>query len=469
MTITLSHPQRMQLKKILSMQFNMAELIEIEVGLTGSRDNLPGNTVSMKSLEIVEYARRRVKFEQLFETIHDVNPEVDLRPYGGPPPQARGSGVPVNAAQETASVADDIAYENFSINIGLHRTDGSYAVAAKSAGGETGNILRSFPVEDKNFSDLLDYLRDLVAKPEEARELGQKLRQFLFPPEAWTLFVRSLEIAKGKGKKGLRILLNYDLESTTLNRIPWEYCTDDRSFLALNKKTPLVRYLPTDRTPSPITVPGTVRVLVVLANPNDTNKLNLDQEKERIEKALAKLVKNGRVKIQLLANATRRELRRAFRKFDPHILHFSGHGVLNKDGEGALLLVGDDGNSAEVDADDLMVLLRSSSVKLVVLSACETAAINEEAKVRGENPAILGVAPRLVWDGVPAVIGMQFAVPEATAVQFMQDMYEFLADGEPLDAAVTEARIGAYFDDDENIYWAIPVLFMRAPNGNIWQ
>ena len=477
--MTLSHPQRMQLKKFLETRFTLAELEEIEVYLTESQDSLSGSTTSMKALEIVEYARRRVKSDKLFEAIHYKDESADLRPFGGPGPQEAVSDSPSVSSAPTStqgsgsavreSVPDSVAYENFDIRIGLRRADGHYPVSAESLGGETGEVLRKLPVDDEDFNDLLEYLRELIAEPDDARQFGQQLHEFLFTPEVWNLFTRSLEIAKGKGKKGLRILLRFNLDSPKLNRIPWEYCTDDRNFLALNNETPVLRYLPTNRAPSPITVPETVRILVVLANPSGTAELSLDKEKERIEKALAKLVKSNRVEIQVLTNATRRELRRSFRKFDPHILHFSGHGTLNKNGEGALLLVGDDGNSVEVDADDLMVLLRSSSVKLVVLSACETAAIDEDAAVRGENPAILGVAPRLVWDGVPAVVGMQFAVPDAMAVQFMQDLYEFLADGEPLDAAVTEARIGAYFDDDESIFWAIPVLFMRAPNGNIWQ
>jgi CHAT domain-containing protein len=110
----------------------------------------------------------------------------------------------------------------------------------------------------------------------------------------------------------------------------------------------------------------------------------------------------------------------------------------------------------------MLVLSQGSSVKLVVLSACETAA-------HAESRAIMGVAPRLVWAGIPAVVAMQFAVPDKTAVALMRFFYESLADGKPLDTAMTVARRGAYFVYDDKIFWAIPVLFMRAPNGVIWQ
>ncbi len=80
----------------------------------------------------------------------------------------------------------------------------------------------------------------------------------------------------------------------------------------------------------------------------------------------------------------------------------------------------------------------------------------------------MGIAPMLVAAGVPAVIAMQFEIPEKTAISFTRDLYQFLADGEPLDAAITEARIGAYIDNNDKIFWAIPVLFMRSPDGRIW-
>jgi hypothetical protein len=82
----------------------------------------------------------------------------------------------------------------------------------------------------------------------------------------------------------------------------------------------------------------------------------------------------------------------------------------------------------------------------------------------------MGVGPKLIWGGTPAVVAMQFNMDAEASKQFTQDLYEFLADGKPLDAAMTEARIGLYFDfeDSQKNYWAIPVLFMRSPDGNIW-
>jgi CHAT domain-containing protein len=209
--------------------------------------------------------------------------------------------------------------------------------------------------------------------------------------------------------------------------------------------------------------PEKVRILLVTASPKDQPAIDLDAQINRVKESLDKLVKSGRVELKIVEHATRRDLRSNFRRYDPHILHFLGHGMV-KDGDGALLLENSDGNTSMVDADDMYVLARSSSVRLVVLSACKTAAHSEE----NTSDAIMGMAPKLVAAGVPAVVAMQYEVPEDTAIAFVRDLYQFLADGDPLDAAMTEARIGVYFDNDDKLHWAIPVLFMRSPDGKIW-
>jgi hypothetical protein len=80
----------------------------------------------------------------------------------------------------------------------------------------------------------------------------------------------------------------------------------------------------------------------------------------------------------------------------------------------------------------------------------------------------MGLAPKLVWGGLPAVVAMQYDLPNVAAKPFMKTLYEFLAMGKPLDWAVTKARLGLRFAILESPYWGIPVLFMRAPDGNIW-
>ena len=79
----------------------------------------------------------------------------------------------------------------------------------------------------------------------------------------------------------------------------------------------------------------------------------------------------------------------------------------------------------------------------------------------------MGLAPALVQAEIPAVIAMQFAMPDETAARFARQIYHFLAMNLPLDRAITEARINIFAYDDT--FWAVPVLFMRSQDGVIWK
>jgi hypothetical protein len=403
--------------------------------------------------------------------LHDLRkPPAAVVPPTTAPVTARVTAPPTNslpsqsAADIPATAAAIREYLNFDIIINPRQTDGSYSIRFVSPVGEE-RIQTTLTADEEDFTDRIYYLRELMGSEGDAETLGQQLNGFLFKPAAWTLFNRSLEKASGQNKAGLRIRLHIDLASPELNTIPWEYCRDDRSFMAVNTTTPLIRYIPTNLEAKTISVPDQVRLLLVTASPQDLDLLNVDQEVAHIQEALQDLVDEGRLQIQLISEASRRDLRKAVQTFDPHILHFVGHGMLNEEGQGMLALQGSSGKTQTTDAEDMLVLLRDRSTRLVILSACETGARSEaEAGARG----LMGVAPKLVWGGMPAVLAMQFAASDDATIDFMETLYTELAQGEPLDTAVTEARVGLYFDYDDKTFWANPVLFMRAPDGVIW-
>ena len=79
-----------------------------------------------------------------------------------------------------------------------------------------------------------------------------------------------------------------------------------------------------------------------------------------------------------------------------------------------------------------------------------------------------GVAQHLVQQGLPAVIAMQFPVSDQAAITLAHEFYGALADHYPVDAALTEARVAIY-GQKSLMEWGTPVLFMRAPDGNLWQ
>jgi hypothetical protein len=80
---------------------------------------------------------------------------------------------------------------------------------------------------------------------------------------------------------------------------------------------------------------------------------------------------------------------------------------------------------------------------------------------------LYGVAT-LVRQGIPAGLAMQFEIFEDAAITLAQEFYGAIADGYPVDAALSEAR-KAIFAANNDVEWGTPVLFMRIPNGVLFR
>jgi hypothetical protein len=100
-----------------------------------------------------------------------------------------------------------------------------------------------------------------------------------------------------------------------------------------------------------------VKILVVAANPLGSSPLKLDHEVKTIKEALKRSRNRDNFDVDYQLAATPSELRRALLDFEPHILHFSGHGA----GEKGLLFVSDESMGSLYRSDDGAVRSRSSS------------------------------------------------------------------------------------------------------------
>jgi hypothetical protein len=177
--------------------------------------------------------------------------------------------------------------------------------------------------------------------------------------------------------------------------------------------------------------------------------------------ALCELIEQKVVEIETLIPATldglRDKLRDGFQ-----VLHYAGHGQFDE--AGYLLFEDEEGDSYPVDADMLAQHLRGTSVRLVVLNACQTA-------LTSEIDAFMGVAPALVRAGLPAVVAMQMETPDNSAFLFAKEFYKALVDNYPADAAMAEGRKAIIAGLGESWHskldWGIPVLFMRVSDGHV--
>ena len=292
--------------------------------------------------------------------------------------------------------------------------------------------------------------RHLVSVEEGSpRETGAELFAAVFKGEVRDRWLQSLT-KLGEGH-GLRLKLR--LEGVPdLVGLPWEllYDPDQKSFLALKVETPVVRYLEVAAEPLPLKPPIPLKMLVVTANPEGTEALNIEREVREIQRALAPL--GSRAQIERLDRPSIADLENHLR--DCHVLHFIGHGSFDdRSGSGTLILEGRDGQPRTMDVHDLAGLLpQHHALRLVVLNACQGAR-------HSDTDAFSGVAQGLVQKGVPAVVAMRHDIGDDAAILFAGTLYESLARGAAVHKAVTLGRKAIASDHGDA--WATPALYLR--------
>lgn len=300
-----------------------------------------------------------------------------------------------------------------------------------------------------------------AATPLRVQEFGERLFAATFGNDLDTALLRSLDAAARQGA-GLRIRLRMDDSVPELAELPWEYLyvPSLKRFPALSTQLSIVRYVKLNQPEQPLTVMLPLHVLVIIAAPQDAVQLDVEQEWLRIQQATAALQEQGLLRLERLEKATMAALRKRLRATPIHILHFIGHGFFDPEQElGGLVFTDDNGRSQVVSADMLATRLHDhQTLRLVLLNACEGARSAQDC-------FFAGVAQKLVQQGAPAVIAMQFPISDAAAILLAQEFYQTLVLGYPVDAALDEARKAIYEQNTHRDEWGAPVLFMRAPNG----
>jgi hypothetical protein len=303
-------------------------------------------------------------------------------------------------------------------------------------------------------------------------EIGSRLFDALLQGDVRRLFdrshSRSNEARADGSPRGIRLRILMDLkdpEARVLAALPWELLHDplNRIFYGHGRQHLLVRHPETPRPIEPLTVTPPLRVLLVPSSPKDLPPLKLKTETKALEDALTR---DDRTEVTVLRPATIEGLRTLLRQETFHALHFMGHGAFSSEtGTGWLYFENEARKSHPVDGTFFSTLLEEfPDLRLVVLNACRTAQV---AGSPGVGPyGTLGTALSLA--GVPAVVAMQSTVSDPGAILFSKTFYQALASGEPVDLAVGLARRKLYERQYPAIEWAVPVLFLRAPDGRIF-
>jgi hypothetical protein len=356
------------------------------------------------------------------------------------------------------------------LRIRLERVTPDSDVYRVWASATTGEVTGSFvvPVSHLELENLvlrMNRPRTVSRGPgstelQAVRRFGSDLFSALFAGAVRDLYRDGYSAAR-LSRKGLRITLSLT-DTPELMDLPWEYLYEKPDFISISTWTPVVRYLELPHSLPPIEVTPPLRVLGLVSSPSDLPPLDVKKEKSKLEQALADARARGAADIQWVEKATLSELGRALRRADFHVFHYIGHSGYDPNLEtGVLCLENEEGKSRPVSGENLAVMLANEpTLRLAVLNSCEG------ARSSTTDP-FAGVATSLVERDIPAVVAMQFEITDQAAITFADEFYAAIADGLPIDSALAEARRMIYAGGNET-EWATPVLFMRVPDGRIF-
>ncbi|WP_328864117.1 CHAT domain-containing protein [Streptomyces virginiae] len=309
----------------------------------------------------------------------------------------------------------------------------------------------------KSYSPVV--VRGAPVSERPVREFGERLTEAIFRDDIFVLFDRWRSSAARTQESPLRILLRTN--GPHVSHIPWEFLVDPSRDDYLALRVPVVRYLRLmdPVPPLPLTLP--LRVLGVSAQPHDLPVLDGTREVQQVSQALQRCSSES-VDVHWLPGDKWQDLAKELRFGSWHVLHCVSHGGFDEErNAGYIQLSGADGSARKIYAGDFERLIADSpNLRLIVLNSCESA-------VSGSEDVFAGTAANLVRAGVPAVVAMQYEITDKAALVFASSFYERIAEGMPVDRAVTLAREDVKMDLD-SLEWATPVLFLASDETRIF-
>jgi len=300
--------------------------------------------------------------------------------------------------------------------------------------------------------------------------LGEYLYRTVFCKEVEAGFLEARRQAAQSGRS-LRVDLVFTQAAQDLAEWPWElvYRPDNGGeFLAKTDRLVLSRSLDQQRSPSRPKAPP-LQVYCIIAVPSTKA---YEKQRTRLKAAL-----KGTMEYSLSIQpeiAERWDLDtvrdRLGQAPHPHIVHFVGVCRRSREDGGVRLEIClDDGKNKPrwVGTGALVDLFaRNSSlpaedrVRLAVLHLGEPSPL--EFEVTFER-----LAPLLIQKGIPAVLAMQYPLTGIYAESFIRHLYEKIAEGKTIEAAVQWARSALYMDWEEDVAFSSPVLYMQSTDSQL--
>ncbi|NTV36189.1 MAG: CHAT domain-containing protein, partial [Anaerolineaceae bacterium] len=346
-------------------------------------------------------------------------------------------------------------YINFDLWIDAKVGD-QYPVRAASPLGE----VRGFLALDPHQRQIQEY-QDRLAKRDVDQtgliDFGRQLYKLLFADDIERLFEQSAGQTLRQEDQGVRLRLR--IEAPELIVLPWEFLYWPRKerFLGTSVQCPVVRYLEIFEPIENLEVELPLKMLVAIP---ESPHLDAANEKTNLIKMLEGLDKQ--VKLNLLEGAvTCARISDALLEERFHLFHFIGHGEFQNN-QAFLQLNSADGDIDYIDDTQFASLfVNHPTLKLAFLNSCKGAETSPTVP-------LAGMAYRLVKQGIPAVVAMQYSIYDDAAILFSQEFYRSLFKGYArgrVEFAMSHARnrLLGEFPGERDI--GAPVLFMRASEG----
>ena len=363
-----------------------------------------------------------------------------------------------------------------------------------------------FPISEEDQKEIQWYLEVYAAQyttdvdDKRAQGIADKLPQWgaalfnaVFNTRAAQRMFNDFQEEDEEGK-----LLTISASHPAILSLPWEllrdpegtYLVHDRPRISIRRR---LAEAGGGRKPFKVKAKDCLRLLFVVSRPSDAGFINPRAESIAVLDAIEQEAA-GRVEVEFLRPATLANLVERLedrRKPSVDIVHFDGHGVFDAEGGlherakmsdpgltkstkssspnvGYLLFEDEEGEQALITAETLGDMLNRQKVGLMVLSACQSAA------VAGEE-AMGSLAARLTHAGIPAVLAMTHSVLVTTTRQLFAKFYQRLVRGEGMGEALDNARRDLYLNRERGerqrgqerialkLYdWFLPALYQAG-------
>lgn len=352
-------------------------------------------------------------------------------------------------------------------------------------GTDSGQMAFVNPISDKDRTDIKWYVETYGAQSladpddQEARRIKARL-----PEIGKALFHSVLGHAAAyepyldfRNRSSANRVLTISSEDAGILALPWELLHDPKGVFLFREKPHIsirrkITGATKGRAPFAVVAKDNLHLLFVVSRPSDAGFIDPRADPQAVIDALEQHAP-GRVTWEFLRPAT---LNALVARLDDEtkppvdILHFDGHGVFRQVSEedikkkpdlfgkslqseiqrerqvrgqaaagkpvgvGFLVFEKDDGLKHLIPAEDLAENLYRSKVGLVVLSACQTAALDTQ------GDPMASVAGRLTTTGIPAILAMTHAVLVPTTKILFGKFYESLARSRGIATALDDAR-----------------------------